>query len=142
MLCEREPHADLRTPQEKRLSHAHCPGIVVGMDTQHDFSAAEAHFDAMKNFLHHPEAHQLDLSGLEQRLSTDGRELLRQLLCAHITARGGGDIGAGVVGMDGVKRTHKRLRPRTIITLFARSQSSGWPTACPMSPACFPWTRC
>jgi hypothetical protein len=88
------------------------------MDTHHDFSAAEAHFNAMKEFLHRPEAHQLDLSGLEQRLSLDGREVLRQLLLAHITARGGGDIGASVVGADGVRRTHKRLRPRTILSLF------------------------
>ena len=88
------------------------------MDTHHDFSAAEAHFAAMKEFLQRSEAHHLDLSGLEQRLSTDGRELLRQLLLAHITARGGGDIGDSVVGADGVKRTHKRLKPRTILTLF------------------------
>ncbi len=92
--------------------------IVVCMDTHHDFSAAEAHFCAMKDFLHRPEAHQIDLSGLEHRLSTDGRELLRQLLLAHITARGGGDVGASVVGADGVERSHKRLRPRTILTLF------------------------
>ena len=88
------------------------------MDTQHDFSAAEAQFDAMKEFLQRSEAHHLDLSGLEQRLFTDGREWLRHLLCAHITARGGGDIGGSVVGMDGVRRTHKRLRPRTILTVF------------------------
>lgn len=72
----------------------------------------------MKRFLAHPAAHRLDLSGLEHRLSTDGRELLRQLLQVHITARGGGDIGASVVGADGVRRSHKRLRPRTILTLF------------------------
>jgi len=53
------------------------------MDTHNHFSAAEAHFDTMKGFLQHPASQQLDLSGLEQRLSTDGRELLRQLLHAH-----------------------------------------------------------
>jgi len=88
------------------------------METHNDFSTAEAHFDAMKEFLDRPEAHRLDLSGLEHRLFTDGRELLRQLLLAHITARGGGDIGPSVVGADGVRRSHKRLRPRTILTLF------------------------
>jgi hypothetical protein len=88
------------------------------MDTLNDFSAAEAQFEAIRGFLQSPMAHQLDLSGLERRLSTDGRELLRQLLRAHIMARGGGDIGASVVGADGVRRTHKRPKPRTIVTLF------------------------
>ncbi len=88
------------------------------METLNDFSAAEAHFDAMKQFLQRPEAHRLDLSGLEHHLATEGRELLRQLLQAHIAARGGGDIGTSMVGADGVRRSHKRLRPRTILTLF------------------------
>ena len=93
-------------------------GTVVCMETSNDFSAVEAHFDAMKQFLRGPEAHRLDLSGLEQHLVTEGRELLRQLLLAHITARGGGDIGASVVGADGVRRSHRRPRPRTMLTVF------------------------
>jgi hypothetical protein len=88
------------------------------MDTDRDFSDAEAQFAAMKEFLCGSDAHHLDLSGLEQRISTDGRELLRQLLQAHITTRGGGDIGASVVGADGISRSHKRPISRTIITLF------------------------
>jgi hypothetical protein len=108
------------------------------MDTHNHFSVAEAHFDAMKGFLQRPEAHQLDLSGLEQRLSTDGRELLRQLLLAHITSRGGGDIGSSVVGADGIRRTHKRLRPRTILTLFGPIRIHRVAYGRPHAPSLFP----
>jgi hypothetical protein len=88
------------------------------METQTYFSVAEEQFSAMKEFLQSPASCQLDLSGLEERLSKDGRELLRQLLLAHLAARGVGDIGVSVVGADGITRTHKRVRPRTLHTVF------------------------
>jgi hypothetical protein len=108
----------VRHHQKKRLANTPHLSTMGFMETLNDFSAAEAHFDAMKQFLQRPEAHRLDLSGLEHHLAPEGRELLRQLLLAHITARGGGDIGASVVGADGVRRSHRRPRPRTILTLF------------------------
>jgi hypothetical protein len=88
------------------------------METQNYFSAAEEQFREMKEFLQSFASHRLDLSGLEDRLSTDGRELLRHLLLAHLAERGVGDIGESVLGADGILRTHKRLRIRTITTLF------------------------
>ena len=88
------------------------------METYESFSAAEEKFGEMKDFLQSPASQRLDLSGLENRLATDGRELLRQLLLAHVAERGVGDIGASVVGADGLMRTHKRLRTRAINTLF------------------------
>lgn len=39
-------------------------------------------------------------------------------MIAHLAERGVGDIGVSVVGADGITRAHKRLRPRTIYTLF------------------------
>jgi hypothetical protein len=84
------------------------------METQNYFSAAEETFGKMKEFLQSSASHQLDLSSLEERLSTDGRELLRHLLLAHLAERGVGDIGDSVLGSDGILRTHKRLRIRTI----------------------------
>lgn len=45
------------------------------METQNYFSAAEEKFGDMKNFLQSPVSQRLDLSGLEARLSSDGREL-------------------------------------------------------------------
>jgi hypothetical protein len=88
------------------------------METQNYFSAAEEKFGDMKEFLQSPASQQLDLSGLEDRLSTDGRELLRHLLLAHLAERGVGDIGDSVLGSDGILSTHKRLRIRTMNTLF------------------------
>jgi len=88
------------------------------METQQYFRAAEEQFTEMKGFLQSSLSQQLDLSGLEDRLSSDGRELLRQLLLAHIAARQGGDIGPCVVGADGIARTHKRPRTRSVVTLF------------------------
>jgi hypothetical protein len=78
------------------------------MDTHDVFHAADEQFDAMKEFLHSPQSQRLDLSGVEGYLSADGRELLRQLLLAHVTARNGGDVGPCVMGTDGIVRTHKR----------------------------------
>lgn len=91
---------------------------AVLMETQNYFSVAEERFDAMRTFLQSPASQQLDLSALEDRLFHDGRELMRQLLIAHIAERGVGDIGARVMGADGIARTHKRLRTRTINTVF------------------------
>ena len=88
------------------------------METHNYFRAAEEQFDAMKGFLQSSLSQKLDLSGLEDRPSNDGRELLRQLLLAHIAERHGGDMGPCVVGADGSPRTHKRLRTRSIMTLF------------------------
>jgi hypothetical protein len=45
------------------------------METPNYFSAAEETFEDMKEFLQSPASHRLDLSGLEDRLSRDGREL-------------------------------------------------------------------
>jgi len=88
------------------------------METHDYFHAAEEQFREMKGFLQSSLSQRLDLSGLEDRLSTDGRELLRQLLLAHIAERQGGDIGPCVVGADGIPRRHKRLRTRSIMTVF------------------------
>jgi hypothetical protein len=88
------------------------------METQNYFSAAEEKFGTMKEFLQSAASQQLDLSGLEERLSTDGRELLRHLLLAHLAERGVGNIGDSMLGSDGILRTHKRLSTRTINTLF------------------------
>ena len=53
------------------------PMCHVLMETQHYFRAAEEQLNEMKGFLQSSVSQQLDLSGLEDRLSSDGRELLR-----------------------------------------------------------------
>jgi hypothetical protein len=88
------------------------------METQDFFTQSEQKFHEMTTFLQSAEAKVLDLSGLEGFLVQEGRALCRRLLSAHLSERGPGDIGASVVGADGIHRTHKRLRQRTIMTLF------------------------
>jgi hypothetical protein len=88
------------------------------MNTSHDFSEVEEQFVKMTNFLQSPAAKRLDLSGVEAFLAQDGRTLLRHLLIAHVANRGVGDIGEKVIGSDGIIRPHKRLRTKTVKTLF------------------------
>lgn len=57
-------------------------------------------------------------SGVENILSTDTRELARNLLEEHIDLRDLGDIGDSITGSDGVVRTHKRMSERTLMSLF------------------------
>jgi hypothetical protein len=108
------------------------------METQNYFSSAEEKFGDMKEFLQSSASYQLDLSSLEDHLSNDGRELLRQLLLAHLAERGVGDIGASVVGADGITRTHKRVRPRTIHTLFGAITIQRLGYSMPHAPSVFP----
>lgn len=88
------------------------------MNTSYDFSEVEEQFVKMTNFLQSRASEQLDLSGLEAFLARDGRILLRRLLLAHLAKRGVGDIGESVIGSDGITRSHKRLRTKTMKTLF------------------------
>lgn len=102
------------------------------------FQFAEEKFCEMTDFLKDKQSHNLELSDLENYLSQDGRELLRQMLIEHFSVRGVGDIGLNVIGMDGIVRTHKRIRIRTIKTIlgdieikrlgyYARNASSLFP---------------
>lgn len=88
------------------------------METQYSFTESEQKFHEMTTFLQSNEAKGLDLSRLEGFLFQEGRDLFRRLLRAHLSERGPGDIGESVVGADGIDRSHKRLRNRTIITVF------------------------
>ncbi len=88
------------------------------METQNYFRQSEEKFSEMRIFLQSDDSKRLDLSGIEEFLFSDGRTLLRHLLQAHLAERGVGDVGASVHGADGVNRTHKRLRSKTLKTLF------------------------
>ena len=57
-------------------------------------------------------------SGIENILTTDIRELGRNLFQEHINLRNHGDVGDSIVGSDNVVRTHKRSSKRTLISLF------------------------
>lgn len=82
------------------------------------FAAARAEFGALEAFLGSPEACRLTHSELERELEQRGRELLRQLLQAHLEVRGPGEAAGPVTGADGVDRGQARLQTRGLETVF------------------------
>lgn len=82
------------------------------------FEAAERKFVELTNTLqaHHTLA--MKFSDIEKLIETDGRELMRLLLQAHVDSRGIGDLGPSVEGSDNIIRTHKRLGERQIKSIF------------------------
>jgi hypothetical protein len=92
--------------------------MIHAMENHNSFTQSEETFHEMMTFLANTESKHLDLSGIEEFLVQQGRTLCRQLLRAHLAERGIGDVGAYVIGSDGVKRTHKRPLKRTILTVF------------------------
>ncbi len=82
------------------------------------FAAARATFGALEAFLRSPEAGSMTHSELERTLEQRGRELLRQLLQAHLEVRGPGEAAGLVVGADGVAREEARVHPRGLETVF------------------------
>ena len=86
------------------------------------FAPARAEFGALEAFLGSQEACGLTHSELERALETRGRELLRQLLQAHLEVRGPGEAVGPVRGADGVARSQARLHGRGLETVFGAVQ--------------------
>jgi len=86
------------------------------------FAQARRQFDALEAFLESKEACRLTHSDLERELETRGRELLRQLLQAHLEVRGPGEAAGPVEGSDGVVRDQPRLHGRGLETVFGEVQ--------------------
>jgi hypothetical protein len=108
------------------------------METQNSFSAVEVKFCEMTQFLQSDASKLLDLSGIEAFLLTDGRELLRQLLLAHLAERGPGDIGMKVMGADKVERRRTRPRSKAIKTMFGKVQITRFAYSTEGVPSLFP----
>jgi hypothetical protein len=90
------------------------------MNLNNSFIDAEIKFFNMTDLLKDKKMKSLDLSDIEEYIQKDGRDLLKHLLLGHLEDRGIGDIGPGVIGSDGIKRTHKRIRIKKIKTLFGK----------------------
>lgn len=90
------------------------------MNLNNSFIDAQIKFFNMTDLLKDKKMKSLDLSDIEEYIQKDGRDLLKHLLLGHIEDRGIGDIGPGVIGSDGIKRTHKRIRIKKIKTLFGK----------------------
>lgn len=93
--------------------------IAQSTFTLHDtFDSAQEAFFRLTEILASSETMVMKHSALETLISSEGREIHRRLLEEHIRLRGMGDLGASVTGIDGVQRTHKRIRQRTLISIF------------------------
>src|ERR1700693_2377445 len=87
------------------------------------FEEAEATFSALVNRLQSEEAARMSHSDLETLLERQGRELMRQLLQAHLDSRAQATPTTPVVvGADGVERTHQRSGTRALETLLGTVQ--------------------
>src|SRR5438128_701044 len=82
------------------------------------FAPARESFGEIEAFLGSKEACSLRESDLERELEKRGRELMRQLLQAHIEVRGPGEAAAPVKGPDGEERVQQRLHERGLETVF------------------------
>jgi hypothetical protein len=86
------------------------------------FVEAEATFSALVNGLQSKETARMSHSDLEALLEQQGRELMRQLLQAHLDWRAQGTSTTPIVGADGVERTHQRSGTRALETLLGTVQ--------------------
>ena len=86
------------------------------------FVEAEATLSALMNRLQSEETARMSHSDLETLLEQQGRELMRQLLQAHLDWRAQATPTTPVVGADGVERTHQRAGTRALETLLGTVQ--------------------
>lgn len=82
------------------------------------FAAARETFGDIEAFLGSKEACNLTHSELERELEKRSRELMRQLLQAHMDVRGPGEAAGPVKGSDGVARDQERVHDRGLETIF------------------------
>jgi hypothetical protein len=85
---------------------------------------ADAYLSAYEQFeeiitqLRAPQTQRMTHSELETLLETEGRELLRRLLQAHLDQRSPGTVAEPVRSPDGEEHTHQRLHRRQLETIF------------------------
>ena len=82
------------------------------------FAVAREVYAGLEGYLDSVEAENMSHSDLEREVEKQGRELLRELLQAHLDARGPGEADAEVVGADGTVRSEKRQHERALETVF------------------------
>jgi hypothetical protein len=94
------------------------PGVVAA-----GFDASRALFDTVVDFLDDPRAAALSHADLEERLDTDGRALLRQLLQDHLELRADRETRLRVVDADGLARGRVESgHTRQLNTVFGQVQ--------------------
>lgn len=91
-------------------------------DPADGFAEAEASLSGLVSRLQSADTACMSHSDLEALLEQQGRELMRQLLQAHLDLRAQATPTGPVVGVDGVERTHTRHGERTLETLLGTVQ--------------------
>ncbi len=92
--------------------------LVVTEAPVDQFEVAAASFAALVGRLKGEETAGMSLGDLETFLDKEGREVLRQLLQAHLDRRAEAKPTTPVVGADGVERAHHREGERKLETLL------------------------
>jgi hypothetical protein len=82
------------------------------------FADAEQEFGKITTFLCSQEAYSLNHSDLERMLDEKGRELIRQLLQAHLNSRGPGEATGPVRDAAGETHEREQLHERELETVF------------------------
>jgi hypothetical protein len=82
------------------------------------FAAAREEYREIEAYLGSKETRGMRHSDLERELEKRGRELMRQLLQAHLEVRGPGEAEGPVEGSDGVVREQERVHERGLETVF------------------------
>jgi hypothetical protein len=88
------------------------------------FESAERKFNELKSALQSRSTSKLQFSDVEKFIETEGREVLRLLLQAHVDSRGIGDVGRRVEGSDEISRTHKNMGTRQIKSIFGEIEQT------------------
>jgi len=89
-----------------------------------DLSKVEAYIPAQKQMgliieqLRAPKTQRMTESEVENLIETEGRELLRRLLQAHLEERGPGKVSEPVIDKDQHEHTHQRLESCDIKSIF------------------------
>ena len=74
--------------------------------------------DHLVGELRSPRAQRMTHSEVEEMIKTEGWELLRRLLQAHVDERSTATVNEAVVGGDGKQRTHERGHKRDLESIF------------------------
>lgn len=82
------------------------------------FKVAMESFSGLVDRLRSEETAHMSHSDLEKFLEKEGREVLRQLLQAHLDLRAEAQVEGPVIGADSVERTHHRDGERSLETLL------------------------
>ena len=83
-----------------------------------NFSNSQSKFQELINLLFSRDVQGMELNTVETLVGNEGRELQRTLLEDHVKVRGVGDVGAFVIGKDGVLRGYKRITEKKVKTIF------------------------